>query len=485
MEHYQPNIHSERLKCVREMREHQRASVERVCANIRLLAHDIFYYIRDILISQSDGALRMLSHVAYSGKSDATYNFLRDSIQLFSESQIQHLISLVGRVSDVTIRDTLSNLINEGIGIKDSQISQEQAIKQVRKQKQEKLFAVREMAQELKAVLEEMLIYPDDYLRCEYKKVLDLKDRYSVIGLDGFSFLAQSALSHDDFIKLSQIVHIYISRILRGAKVLNICIGDDVPEYSIHPFVTNIVKDLLPIILSCPGNNTGVLRSAKKAGLTRNIKPLILSSGMQMYLMNNINKIMWEKIGVIYILPAIIKNIIHHGMFGRFARVPFVKSDSKTTLLFGVPLIGKKIVKRKTLMNRAIVRHLYLGPAIQWARAYTAVELWEELGFDYIPIEPILGVQLAKNTGRDVHSVNVLSSVVKGYNFSNIEETCYPPAFWYRQKETIRHGLSLLGIEHGHWGSANVLVDIQRIHSQHFTAPRMFAIDFDLAHPER
>ena len=49
------------------------------------------------------------------------------------------------------------------------------------------------------------------------------------------------------------------------------------------------------------------------------------------------------------------------------------------TILLGGPLVGK-----------AIIRIIDEDSFEEWKKAYSAKGVWEELGFDYIPIEPIL-----------------------------------------------------------------------------------------------
>ena len=75
-----------------------------------------------------------------------------------------------------------------------------------------------------------------------------------------------------------------------------------------------------------------------------------------------------------------------------FSRQSFVKTGSETTLLGG------------SLKNKTIIRHITPEAFLCWQKAYTDYSLWENAGFDYVPIEPIQSYKINKNELVDVYS---------------------------------------------------------------------------------
>ena len=75
-----------------------------------------------------------------------------------------------------------------------------------------------------------------------------------------------------------------------------------------------------------------------------------------------------------------------------FSRHQFDKTGSGTTLIGGA------------LKNKTIIRHVEPEAFLSWQKIYENHKLWEENGFDYVPIEPIISYKLNKKGLVDVHS---------------------------------------------------------------------------------
>ncbi|MCW1888747.1 MAG: hypothetical protein KIH67_004320 [Candidatus Moranbacteria bacterium] len=152
----------------------------------------------------------------------------------------------------------------------------------------------------------------------------------------------------------------------------------------------------------------------------------------------------------------------------RFGRKEFMKSGSKTTLLGG------------TLQEKLILRHMTPQTFLAWKKAFEGHTTWQELGFDYVPIEPIQSYRLNKD-----HLIDVASGVldINMYDW----EQLYPSLFEKEillMEEKILEGLEQLNIDHGHPHEGNFVLRFFRKPDgvPDFTkAPRLYLIDFDQA----
>lgn len=157
----------------------------------------------------------------------------------------------------------------------------------------------------------------------------------------------------------------------------------------------------------------------------------------------------------------------------RFFHRKFRKTGTGITLLDRVP--GKE---QKSLRNRVIIRHIPWSAYETWKQAYEAVDVWKELGFDYIPIEPIVGVK----ESHKPFILDVSTRVLQGPSIHRWGE-------FYRenideQKNRIMQGLEKIGISHGHPHEGNFVVYFDRDEQGKVDItkpPRVYMIDFDQA----
>ena len=151
-----------------------------------------------------------------------------------------------------------------------------------------------------------------------------------------------------------------------------------------------------------------------------------------------------------------------------FGRETFEKSGSKTTLLGG------------KLQNKLIIRHIAPDTFTAWQKAFEAHATWKELGFDYVPVEPIQSYRLSQSGFVDVAS-GVLD--IDYHSWQGRFPTLFADSL-KEQKDAILKGLKLLGINHGHSHNNNLVLrffrnedgspDIKK-------TPRLYIIDFDSA----
>src|SRR3989339_201709 len=77
---------------------------------------------------------------------------------------------------------------------------------------------------------------------------------------------------------------------------------------------------------------------------------------------------------------------------GRFKREKFHKTGSETTLVGGA------------LKDKLIIRHIKPRAFLAWQKIYENYQVWQDNGFDYVPIEPIQSYRLNKKGMVDVFS---------------------------------------------------------------------------------
>jgi thiamine kinase-like enzyme len=155
------------------------------------------------------------------------------------------------------------------------------------------------------------------------------------------------------------------------------------------------------------------------------------------------------------------------------------KTGSRTILLGG------------KLRGRAIVREINSSSLNRWLSALNAKELWKSLGFDYVPIEPILEKKVNGKKVKRIYSImkrgtngiltgqkrvfaGIINGVILAYFLENPKNARFVLQL-ERDKKTIESGLIQLGINHGHLHYGNYLVEM------HNGKPRIYLIDFDKA----
>ncbi len=151
----------------------------------------------------------------------------------------------------------------------------------------------------------------------------------------------------------------------------------------------------------------------------------------------------------------------------KFFRADFFKTGSETTLLGG------------ELKDKTIVRHIEPGAFLTWQKLFENYKLWQDNGFDYVPIEPIHSYRLDNNGLVDVFC-GVLDLNLEDW----MERSKAHNKELTEQMERITGVLEKSGIEHGHpheknfclrfWRDSSGQVDFNRI-------PRLYLIDFDMA----
>lgn len=151
----------------------------------------------------------------------------------------------------------------------------------------------------------------------------------------------------------------------------------------------------------------------------------------------------------------------------KLSRKGFAKTGSGTTLLGG------------ELKGKAMIRHIKPEAFLTWQKVYEDYSLWQENGFDYVPIEPIYSYHLNKDGLVDVYS---------GVLDCNLEEW---GTKWYTyltklhdKKEKIINVLKKANILHGHTHDMNFCLRFFRDEKggvDFSKEPRIYLIDFDQA----
>jgi hypothetical protein len=151
-----------------------------------------------------------------------------------------------------------------------------------------------------------------------------------------------------------------------------------------------------------------------------------------------------------------------------FSRQKFDKTGSETVLLGG------------ELKDKTIIRTLKPKTFIAWQKLFEDSKLWENAGFDYVPIEPISSFKLNKNGLVDVYS-GVLDLSLQSWTSRGIGT--FNSALQEQQKKILKV-LDGLNIKHGHPHDNNFCLRFFRGENGEpdFTkTPRLYLIDFDQA----
>jgi len=151
----------------------------------------------------------------------------------------------------------------------------------------------------------------------------------------------------------------------------------------------------------------------------------------------------------------------------KFEKAAFTKTGSETTLLGG------------SLKNKVIIRHIPLEAFLAWQKLYEDFSFWQENGFDYVPIEPIVDFKMNSQGLMDVAS-GVLDLSLEGWedNYS----------FWRQELKKDMEKIETIKKEirftHGHIHRRNFCLRFFRNpdNTVDFSRkPRIYLIDFDQA----
>jgi len=159
-----------------------------------------------------------------------------------------------------------------------------------------------------------------------------------------------------------------------------------------------------------------------------------------------------------------------------FFREKMTKTGSQTILLDQIP------GQAKSLKEKVIIRRIRTSSYLQWVKAYESLEVWKELGFDYVPIEPILR---SKSSKKHPLKTDVFTRVLPGPNVETWKRNTGLHGISINNAiNRILKGLEILGIKHGHHHMENFCLvffkdesgkpDLKR-------PPRVYVIDFDEA----
>lgn len=151
-----------------------------------------------------------------------------------------------------------------------------------------------------------------------------------------------------------------------------------------------------------------------------------------------------------------------------FFRRQFEKTGSETILL------GDK------LKGKLILRRIKPNAFLVWQRLYENYDLWQQNGFDYVPIEPIQSYRLNKDGLVDVFSGVLDANLEKVAPFLTTETIKH----LYARKDEIERIIENSGIKHGHPHGRNFCLRFFRDENGGIDMtkpPRIYLIDFDRA----
>jgi hypothetical protein len=159
-----------------------------------------------------------------------------------------------------------------------------------------------------------------------------------------------------------------------------------------------------------------------------------------------------------------------------FSRQNFQKTGSKTTLVGG------------ELKDKTIIRSIGPEAFLIWQRLYEDYKLWQDAGFDYVPIEPIQSYRLNNEGLVDVYS-GILDLDFDDNRLTMIPNSESMTQQLRGQKTRIIQVLDNLKIEHGHTHDGNFCLRFFRDKNgqpDFERTPRLYLIDFDqAASPEK
>lgn len=160
-----------------------------------------------------------------------------------------------------------------------------------------------------------------------------------------------------------------------------------------------------------------------------------------------------------------------------FRALPLQKDGSELTIFGGI------------LEDRTITCTIDPLAFLGWRKAFEASDTWQNLGFSYVPVEPIIRTSSGKQAGK----MNVYARVLKGITVEKWFENSnilFEKEIRTRQAN-IREGLLMIGAEfaqvnRGHDHDNNYIVVPERDENgkrRLDVPPRVYLIDFDQAAP--
>ncbi|MDQ5957303.1 MAG: hypothetical protein QG614_278 [Patescibacteria group bacterium] len=144
------------------------------------------------------------------------------------------------------------------------------------------------------------------------------------------------------------------------------------------------------------------------------------------------------------------------------------KNGSETILLDRIPGFGESY--EQSFKTKIIMRRIKLDSFLAWKKAFDSYDLWKSLGYDYVPVEPILYFTL----NDDDLTVNVYTAVLD-MTVSDLE---------LEQDPNLSLGLAKLNLDHGHFHAGNTCTYFERDENGNLITnrpPRQYIIDFDRA----
>jgi len=135
---------------------------------------------------------------------------------------------------------------------------------------------------------------------------------------------------------------------------------------------------------------------------------------------------------------------------------------------------GPKIfLLREAVECVAMVRRIDIGNFAAWLRAYEASDVWQELGFNHIPIEPILYFLFDPKHA----TVDTRTMLLRSRGFGETKQDASPDELRVieEQRMKIKKGLDSTGVIHGHLHNDN----LQVVYTTE--GPQVYLIDFDKA----
>jgi hypothetical protein len=150
-----------------------------------------------------------------------------------------------------------------------------------------------------------------------------------------------------------------------------------------------------------------------------------------------------------------------------FRRENFEKTGSETTLIGGL------------LKNKTIIRKIDSKAFLSWQTLYEDYQVWKNVGFDYVPIEPIQSFKLNMDGLVDVYTsvLDLSLAIWNGMSLDFYHEI-------YSDIEKIRRVLASREVEHGHDHHENFCLRFFRDAEGRVDfskQPRVYMIDFDMA----
>lgn len=152
----------------------------------------------------------------------------------------------------------------------------------------------------------------------------------------------------------------------------------------------------------------------------------------------------------------------------QFSRTPFSKTGSETFLIGG------------ELKDKTIIKKINPKAFLAWQKLYENWQMWQEQGFDYVPIEPIISFRFNNNTKLVDVSSGVLDLDLSSWNniYGKFRHELH------QDKLKIFRILEKTNINHGHEHDKNFCLRLFRDTNGNIDfdkKPRIYLIDFDQA----